>query len=60
MPVTTLRCGHTCRHIIQVTWADQLGGEHGAAATAEDEPEGAEELGAEAGGKLGGVHFCSI
>ena len=39
--------------------AEELGGEHGAAAPAEDEQEGAKELGAKPGGQPGGVHVGS-
>jgi hypothetical protein len=38
---------------------EELGFEHRAAATAEDEPEGAKELGAQPGGQLGGVQVYS-
>ena len=36
--------------------ADELGGDHCAAATTENEPEGAKKLGTQPGGHLGGVH----
>src|SRR6188508_3063946 len=38
--------------------AQELRGEHGTTAATEDEPERAEELGAQPGGKLGGIHFA--
>jgi hypothetical protein len=43
----------------EILGADEVGGEHGAAATAEDEPEGAKELGTQPGRQLGGVHVGS-